>query len=301
MKKIALYLFVLLLSLFYAKAKDVIEEANLSIASTYVFYLSNGDVITAEVDEIIEDKEFGRGVKLEGEFGKMIIYADEISSIRSLGNYYRHKYRTLFLPTAFPIKDDHFIGLSELALVNAGVGISKYLSIMASHSALPATNYDSQVWYVNAKGTFFNGRIDDRFGNLAIAGGMNYARIGRDGGMIHAFIGASLEFNTAVISANVFTKLGDKDIYDYRIFNSLWTYPYANGTYGFSLSIDKEISPKGIHAFLEVLNGDINNYSKTSLISGVRFSNNRLAADVGLGLIGGYPVPLMQFFWTPFN
>ena len=114
----------------------------------------------------------------------MIIYADEIKTIRIFGSYYRYKYRTLFLPTAFPIKDEHFIGLSELALVNTGFGISKYVSIMASHSALPATHYDSQVWYANAKGTFFNGRIDKRFGNLAIAGGMNYARIGKDGGMI---------------------------------------------------------------------------------------------------------------------
>ncbi len=301
MKKTILITLFFFLNLCLSLANTgIIESKKLNIGYYCIIYLNNGDIISGEVSEFIDDKEYGLGLKIDSDLGKAIIYEEQIKDIRTGSNYYRYQNRSLLLPTAYPIENDHFAGLTELALVNAGFGITKYFSIMGAHSILPATNYDSQVFYINAKATIFNDIIDNRLGKFAIATGVNFARIGKGSQMWHAFLGASLDFGTTIISSNLFYKFKGGDIYDYRFNSYLWTYPFMDGAFGITLALDKELSEKGPHLFVEVINGDINNYKQTSVLTGMRFSNNRFAADVGLGLIGGFPLPIMQFFWTPF-
>ncbi len=299
--KIIITAFIIFFSTNYSFSEDGIISKNNLFKGNYIsIQLENDDIISGKINDFISDKDYGEGIKLDTEIGEAMIFEYQIKKIISHENTYRYNNRSIFLPTAYPIEDDHFIGLSELALINAGFGITKYFSIMGAHSVIPGATYDSQIFYLNGKVTFFNDYIDKNLGKLALAGGVNIARIGKESLIWHGFLGASLNFNTTTISANLFYKFGGQDLYDYRYRDFIWTYGYTDGSFGLSLALDKQISEKGLHVFVEIINNDFTNYKKTSITSGIRFSNHKFGADLGLGLFGGQPLPIMQFFWTPF-
>lgn len=280
--------------------EGIIQKSKANVGVFCTVYLVNGDIISGEIAELISDKDNGSGIKINSELGKAIIFEYQIKNIETGAGYYKYSNRSLLLPTAYPIGKAHFVGFTELALLSAGAGITDYVSIMGAHSIIPGVNYESQIFYVNAKFTLFNDVIDKKFGNFAAALGGNYARVGKDANMFHLYGGASLDFGTTVLSANIFYKLSGGDFYEYRFNENIWRYAYLDGAFGLTFAIDKELSPNGLHLFVELLNGDINNYKKTAVASGIRFSNNKFGADLGLAIAGGYPLPIMQFFWTPF-
>ncbi len=286
-------------NLLFAKI-GVLSSQKVKVSQEYVITLTNGDVVSGEVSEFVNSKEFGEGIKIEMELGKATIYEDQIKNISPLVEYYRHDSRSLILPTAYPIKNNHYIGATELMLANAGFGLFDFVSISGMHSFVPVKNMTGQAWYLNAKFTVFNDKIDESLGNFAIAPGINYAKLGSGNEVCHLFSSFSLDFGSTVISSNLFYKLSGGDFYSYRLDANLWNFSYPDGAFGLSFAIDKELSEKGPHLFIEIVNGEVNDYKKTAIASGIRFYNRNFAADFGLFLVGGYPIPVMQFFWTPF-
>lgn len=280
--------------------KSILNSEKIILSTEYIITLTNGDIISGEVIEFVNSPEYGEGIKVDTELGKATIYEDQIKNISQAGNYYRHASRSLFLPTAYPIEDNHYIAASELLLASCGFGLFDFISVNAAHSFIPTDKLNGQIAYINTKFTVFNDLIDEDFGKLAIAPGVNYASLGSGNEMWHLFTAISLDFGTTKISSNVFYKLKGGDLYSYRLDNNLWNFGYPDGAFGISFSIDKELSAKGTHLFVELINGDLNNYKQTAIASGIRFSNRSFAADFGLIVAGGYPLPIMQFFWTPF-
>lgn len=278
----------------------IITSAKVKITQEYIITLTNGDIISGEVTEFVNSKEYGEGIKVETDICTATIYEDQIKNISTLNEYYRHDSRSLILPTAYPIKNNHYIGASELMLANAGFGLFDFISVSGMHSFVPIKNMTGQAWYLNAKFTVFNDKIDESLGNFAIAPGINYAKLGSGNEVCHLFSSFSLDFGSTVISSNLFYKLSGGDFYSYRLDANLWNFSYPDGAFGLSFAIDKELSEKGPHLFIEIVNGEVNDYKKTAIASGIRFYNRNFAADFGLFLVSGYPIPVMQFFWTPF-
>ena len=299
------YIFFILLALLcginHASAKkSILNSVKIILSTDYIITLTNGDIISGEVIEFVNSPEYGEGIKVETELGKATIYEDQIKSISQADSYYRHAARSLFLPTAYPIEDNHYVAASELLLASCGFGLFDFISVNAAHSFIPTDKLSGQIAYINAKFTVFNDLIDEDLGNLAIAPGVNYASLGPGNEMWHLFTAISLDFGTTNISSNVFYKLKGGDLYSYRLDNNLWNFGYPDGAFGISFSIDKELTANGTHLFVELINGDLNNYKQTAIASGIRFANRSFAADFGLMVAGGYPLPIMQFFWTPF-
>lgn len=280
--------------------KSILNSKKVRLSTEYIITLTNGDIISGEVIEFVNSPEYGEGIKVETELGKATIYEDQIKSLSQADDYYRHASRSLFLPTAYPIEDNHYLAASELLLASCGFGLFDFISVNAAHSFIPTDKLSGQIAYINTKFTVFNDLIDEDFGKLAIALGVNYASLGSGNEMWHLFTAISLDFGTTNISSNIFYKIKGGDLYSYRLDNNLWNFGYPDGAFGISFSIDKELSAKGTHLFVELINGDLNNYKQTAIASGIRFANPSFAADFGLMVAGGYPLPIMQFFWTPF-
>lgn len=270
--------------------------------ASYTVELTNGDVLTGEYLDDVHSQEDGDGIKLATEIGNASIFNWQIARIYFSANDYRYDSKMLVLPTAYPIGRNHYLALVEGVMPEAGVGIGNWISLRGGCSILPVKRITGQFAYVNAKCTIFNGIIDSSLGNFALAPGLNFATLGGGNNFWHAFVSASLDFGTTIISANIFYKMSGGDLYSYRFQDNLWNFGYSDGAFGLSFGIDKKLNARGLDFFAEVVNGDVNEYKKSAADVGIRFSNSKFGADLGIGfaLGGSFPVPIMQFHWTPF-
>ncbi|MDD3124914.1 MAG: hypothetical protein PHV24_03670 [Candidatus Kapabacteria bacterium] len=296
-----LVLTVIMVSVGHAKV-GVLGKFRPQPEADYMVVLKNGDVISGSFVEFTHSPEYGEGVKLETELGVAAFYEEQISKIVLAGEYYRYSSRGMILPTAYPIGDDHYVALSELLLPHAGFGIADLVSISGACSIIPMDKITGQIAYVNAKFTLFNDKIDEDLGNLAIAPGINYASFGKRNDILHAFVALSLQLNSVTLNTDLFYKVSGGDLYSYRLDDNLWDFEYPDGAFGLSFTIDKQLNRNGTHLLVEIINGNVTDYKKTAVGAGIRFSNSSFGADLGLMYAVGtnFPIPVMQFFYTPF-
>ena len=68
-----------------------------------------GELLIGTVVDIVSDEKEGKGIKLKTAIGTATIYESQIVEITALDDLYRHAHRVFLLPTAEPIKGNHFI------------------------------------------------------------------------------------------------------------------------------------------------------------------------------------------------
>lgn len=272
------------------------------LGNEYIVILNNGDIISGELSEFINSKEDGEGIKLITDYGKITIYETQINDIYSESSYYRHSNRMLLMPTAYPIKNNHYASDMELLFPNIGFGISDYVSVIGGISLIPVDKLARQISLINLKFTVLNMDFeeDDDISNFALALGANGVWLNSDNSISHLFAISSIKFNSTVISGGLFYKLGNKEFYSFRLDNNIYNFSYMDGSFGVALGLDKEINSKGTHLFIEIWNGDITRSFKSAIASGIRFTNKSFAADFGLMYAASFPIPVMNFTWTPF-
>jgi hypothetical protein len=281
-------------------ATGLLDKVKPKIGVEYTLVLTNGDIVSGELVEYINSKEFGEGLKILTDFGKASIFENQISEISKSDNYYRHSNRMLLMPTAYPISSNHYASDLELLFPNVGIGVGNFASLNAGISLIPIDNLSRQVSLLNAKFTVLNIDFDGDIDNFALAVGANSVWLNSDNNIFHLFSIASLKFNTTAISAGMFYKLGNREFYSFRLDNNIYNFQYMNGSFGLALGLDKELNSKGTHFFLEIWNGDITRSLKSAIASGIRFSNTAFSADFGLMYAASFPIPIMNFTWTPF-
>ncbi len=301
----ALMSFLLLFSAGHARAEDgILAEFDAIEDTQYVLRLTNGDILTGVIIGFVSDPELGEGIQLDTELEIVTVYEYQIIEILPATDYYRHDHRIFVMPTARPIRDNHFVGSLEILFLYLGAGIADIVSITGGKSIVPTIPAEDQANLLNVKVTVYSSEADFGPGNISLAVGANWASVNDDNIFSHAYGVATFTQKRSSVTAIIFAKLGKDDFYTIEAGDKIdpFNVSYANGAVGVGLGLDTKFSQRhDVHFIGELWNSDVARPTNTSLLLGVRLANTDISADfgavvttqLGFGLITG-------FVWTPF-
>lgn len=298
---IVVYIAILFSSNYLYSDDSILKGLSIDYNLEYIIRLENGDLITGSIVEFVNHQEFGEGIKVRTEIGTAIIYAEQIIEIKSKENNYRHDHRVFLLPTAKPIKNNHFIGAFELLFLYAGFGIADIVSITAGRTIVPGIRSDQQVSEMNAKFTLTHIPFQSNK-SIDLAVGGNLAFINSSNNLTHLYGVGTFNLSMTSITGSVFYKMGAEDFYQLYFSNELVNMTYNNGSFGIGLGLDTKLSKNhGIHVIGELWNSDIAKPTNTAVMLGIRLCNSSLSADFGLSFFTQpFVAPFTSFVWTPF-
>ena len=290
-------------TLLHAITDEALSQMEFFDEATYIIRLTNGDMLSGPIVETSSDAG-GAFVRIGASIGRAKIYAKEIDWIGTRDDQYRHRHRGFIMPTAQPIRGDHFISLVEGVLPYFGVGISEYVSITGGRSLIPAIPWQDQVSVLNAKFTIAkseNGLVDEGFQYYAV--GVNAGWLNDVNFMGHIYGVATWTGKRTQASTMFFAKVAGKDapIISAGTIISPFGFAYTNGTIGAALSLDTRFPEfHDLHFVGELWAQDLTKPANTMLYTGLRTANTVIAMDFGLALVPGPMVfPLVAFAWTP--
>jgi hypothetical protein len=248
------------------------------------------------------DPERGVGIRIKTKIGVTLIYEDEILEISEYYDSYRHNHRIFLLPTAQPVKDNHFIGNFMLGFFYMGFGISDYFSMTMGRSIIPGIRSDDQISILNMKGSVYQTDWTNSPGGMNLAVGANLAFINHNNQIWNFYGAATFHNDRTRVTALIFNKQGPRGFYQVNFSNNLYDLTYDNGAFGIGLGIDTKF-PKfhGIHFIAEVVTHNIIDASNAGVTMGIRHSNSEFSADWGIAFFTQpFLVPYVSFVWTPF-
>ncbi|OGU56362.1 MAG: hypothetical protein A2X64_10985 [Ignavibacteria bacterium GWF2_33_9] len=306
-KKIINYSLILLLTHFSVLFADInVSEVENYLEQEIYLRLTNGDNFTCVLKEAQMENDSLFYITIQTKIGKTKVYSNEIAELIPQQSLNRQSNRIYLLPTAEPISNNHFISNYEVLFFYGGIGITDYVSITAGRSLIPNTPGEYQISELNAKATVYRQYWESMVGDMSIAVGANQIWLNSYNQLTHLY--SALTFRTAksVFTGAVFTKLGAKDVYDFKMSNGfdIASYPfvYENGDFGLALGLDTRLSQwKDIRIIGELWNSSIAQPSNTGVLLGVRLANTKFSADFGLAFFTS-PIllPFTSFAWTPF-
>jgi len=272
--------------------------------ATYIIRLENGDVLTGPIVEFKEDSS-GVFVRIAATIGRAKIYAHEIAWISTVQDAYRHRHRGYLLPTAQPIRNDHFIALIEGVMPYFGFGLGEWFSMTAGRTLIPGIDWGEQVSVVNMKFTVYksdNGLVED---------GEQYYALGINGGWLndvnfmgHVYGVATFTGKRTQASLMMFAKVAGDDSYILTAgdFFGPVNFSLPNGTFGVGIGLDTRFPEmRNLHFVGELWNADLTRPSNTALYLGLRMTSTAVAMDFGFTIVPGPAiVPTVAFAWTPF-
>ena len=271
---------------------------------TYVIRMETGDVLTGPIVEFAED-ENGAYVRVASVVGRAKVYAKEIAWISTVDAAYRHRHRGYILPTAQPIRNDHFLALIEGVMPYMGFGIGEWFSMTGGRTLLPGIDWSEQISMLNVKFTVFETE------NGLIPEGEQYYALGFNGGWLndvnfmgHVYGVATFTGKRTQASLMMFAKVAGKDLYTLTAGDLIdpINFALANGTFGVGIGLDTRFPEmRNLHFIGELWNADLTRPSNTILYLGLRMTSTAVAMDFGLTIVPGPAVvPAVAFAWTPF-
>jgi hypothetical protein len=297
-------LFLLLTVSSYAITDDELANMEFLDESTYIVRLHNGDMLSGEIVEADTDAG-GAFVRIAAPIGRAKVYATEIAWIGLRDDSYRHRHRGFIMPTAQPIRGDHFVSLIEGVFPYFGVGIAEYVSITGGRTLIPGIPWQDQVSAINAKVTVAkseNGLVDEGFQYYAL--GVNAGWLNDVNFMGHVYGVATWTGKRSQASTMFFAKVAGADSYIISAgdFFDPFGFAYSNGTVGAALSLDTRFPEfHDLHFIGELWAQDLTRPANTMFYLGLRTANTAVAMDFGLSIVPGPVVfPLVAFAWTPF-
>jgi hypothetical protein len=323
-------LFVLITFLFSAKvfsfslkefAEHFYKDNNNSLE--YTVMLKNGDVISGKIISVADGSteiathsarnddtsDNDTYIHIETFAGKIIIYEDEIVSIKAKKGDTRQNHSLYIMPTANPISNNHFIGNYELVLIYGGIGLTDWVSLTAGHTMIPETRSSDQISVVNAKVSL--PAITDKAhifsSNLRFALGGNLAWVNSHNKMLHLYGVATFNsFYTlnSSFSVGVFYKAGYQDYPStVRLFDRIMAFDYPDGSFGICAGIERRLEWRNdLSLIMEIWNSDVMNAANTAFLLGFRLSGTKVYADFGLSIFTQpFVIPFFSFVWMPFN
>lgn len=288
----------------YAITNDELMDFEYDVDHTYYIRLANGNVITGPLTEINQDND-GAFVKISSVFGRAKVYAKEIAWISASDDSYRHRHRGLIMPTAQPIRGDHFVALIEGVMPYFGFGIGEWASITAGRSLVPGIKWSEQVSIINAKVTVWendNGLVEE--GHQYYALGVNAGWLNDYNFIGHIYGVATFTGKRTQVSTSLFAKVAGDDVYTFSggTFINPVRFYFTNGTIGIALGLDTRFPEmQDLHFMAELWNADLTRPANTILYTGLRFTTTAVAMDFGFTLTPGPAlVPTVAFSYTPF-
>ncbi len=297
------HLFFLFLLLFLTSLAAFSSlQSELKPGQDYILRLKNGDIITGEIISFVEDKEDGKGIKFDTEFGIATIYFSQIAEVKPIESYYRQNHKYFLLPTAIGIGNDHFVGAMELFFFYGGFGITDHFSLVAGRSFLPTLYSNQQLTLLNVKGSLPKLVLDDVVREIHFAFGGNLAFANNNNRFVHLYGVATALFYKTSLSVSLFYKMGSGDIYLVRFANSVQDVIYQDGSFGISAGFDTKLPNfKDVHIVGELWNIDIAKPTKTGIFLGVRLANDKFSSDFGFAFFTQpFFAPFVNFVWNPF-
>ncbi len=297
---------IILLVLSAVNALAITDEELLAMTflddETYVVRLQNGDILSGEIAEIAEDST-GAYVRILAVIGRARIYASEIAWISSSDDAYRHRHRGYIMPTAQPIRGDHFISLIEGIMPYMGFGIGEWFSMTGGRTLIPGINWSEQISVLDAKVTVHQAE------NGLVEGGEQYYALGFNGGWLndvnfmgHVYGVATFTGVRTQASVMMFAKVAGKDTYTMTSNDLLdpISFALANGTFGIGLGLDTRFPEmRNLHFIGELWNADLTRPSNTALYLGLRLTSTSVAMDFGFTTVPGPAfIPTFAFAWT---
>lgn len=270
----------------------------------YVVRLNNGDIVSGLVIEYGDDEK-GAWVRIGATIGRAKIYANEIARIATKNDTYRHRHRGYILPTAQPIRNDHFVALIEGVLPYFGFGIGEWFSMTGGRTLVPGLGWENQFSVINMKFTLHkdqNGLIEE--GEQYYALGLNGSWLNDVNFMGHIYGSATFTGKRTQATVMMFAKVAGDDIYTVSggsLFNA-FNFTMTNGTFGVGIGLDTRFpEQRNLHFIGELWNADITKPANTAMYLGLRLTSSAVAMDTGLTIVPGPAViPTVAFAWTPF-
>jgi hypothetical protein len=301
-------LFVCVLSVHQLRSQEVknlkLEDLPLHSPMKYYFRLENGDIISGQIFDYFIDKENGPAVRVQTEIGKATLYEYQISEILPLGSVNKHSHRSLLMPTAKPISDNHYAALYELIFPTIGIGITDYVSIIGMRSIIPGIFPNEQISLINGKITFLNAKLQSTSDNtLSMAFGLNSLWVNTINNINHVYFVTTYETYKLRMSALLMLKLGSPDVYQFTFS------PYTAGSLflnrnspGAGITTDIKFNDThDLYTIGELWMHSFQGGQNLNVLAGIRMADTRVSADLGF-LFTTAPalIPIVAFTWTPF-
>ncbi|MCX7930546.1 MAG: hypothetical protein N2663_07495 [Chlorobi bacterium] len=240
-------------------------------------------------------------IKVRTVIGTATIDLDQIVEIRLLNESYRHDWRTLLMPTAEPIGDNHSLISMELMTLGAALGVGDVVSILVLRSIVPAIPSSHQLSVVNVKATVLQADYQQLDGHLSFAVGGNLAWLNAPNRLQHLWIAGTFTRVRSRLTVMAFYNLSDRDVYTINAgtFGSV-AMRYASNAVGFGLGLDVHVpSRDDLHVLAELWNSDLARPYQTMLVLGIRMANSAIALDAGVAVSSQAVLPLAALSWTP--
>ncbi len=287
-----------------ADAERMKEEIRIDPDRLWYVRLVNGDILTGPVLAVERDDQ-GYAIRIGVVIGRAKVYVKEIAWIEALERSYRQRHRVFIMPTAEPIRNDHFVGLWELGFLYAGAGIADIVSITAGRTFVPGLAAADQVSHINVKATLYdapNGIVET--GRQYYAAGVTGSWLGSSNFMGHVYGVATFTGARSQVSTMFFAKVSGEDFYTVNggtLFNP-FNVNYPTGSVGIGLSMDARLPDfYDLHVIGELWNNDLTRPANTMVFLGVRTTNEHVSMDFGLAVFSAPAVvPMVSFSWTPF-
>jgi hypothetical protein len=267
--------------------------------------LESGELLMGFIKDKITSNDKGVGIKFETQFGIITLYELEIAEVLPLSDSYKHNHRVFLLPTAEPIKKNHFIGNVQLLGMWAGFGISDILSVTAVRTFVPNIPSSDQLTYLNAKATVYDYQYPNDPGGLTLAVGGTLTWLNAPNRLTHIFGSATFTRVRSKVTATVFANLsGDsRELFVAQAGtygNALVRYP--GNAIGLGIGLDTRFPGRqDLHFLAEFWNSDLSKPSNSALILGLRATNSSVSFDFGIAVISAPAfLPVVSFAWTPF-
>jgi hypothetical protein len=285
-------------------AERMKEEIRLDPDRQWYVRLVTGDVLTGPILNVERDEQ-GYAIRIGAVIGRAKIYVKEIAWLEVRDRSYRQRHRAFIMPTAEPIRNDHFVGLWELGFLYGGAGIGDIASITAGRTFVPGLAAADQVSHVNVKATLYdapNGIVET--GRQYYAAGFAGSWLGSSNFMGHVYGVATFTGVRSQVSTMFFAKVSGDDFYTVNggtLFNA-FNVNYPTGSVGIGLSMDARLPDfHDLHVIGELWNNDLTRPANTMVFLGVRTANEHVSLDFGLAVVSAPAViPMVSFCWTPF-
>lgn len=276
-------------------------DNNLAIGENYIFRLINGDLISGQLVEVVKNGDVSE-FKVDTELGFALIEFSQIAEVCLLNHFYRQEHRYFFLPTAIGIGTNHYLALTELFFLNAGIGLTDYISIVLGRTVVPNLFSNQQLTLINLKGTLPKFEYSEIFRELYIALGLNLAFANHNNRFIHFYGSGTVVFYKTSLTTSLFYKFGSKDFYLVRFSNKFEDLVYEDGSFGLAIGLNTRLpSFRDLHFVAELWNINITKPTHTGVFAGVRMANTKISTDFGFAWFSQpFLVPFVNFAWTPF-
>lgn len=286
----------------HAQEAAIIKNVAIDGETAYMIRFTNGELVTGVLVELVGSGK-QESLVIKTRLGKALIAVADIAEITLLGNLYRHNHRVYLMPTAEPIRGNHFVGAWQLLFLYGGFGVGN-ISVTGGLTLVPGLSGEEQGKLVNVKATVFSTELDEsgNRGTLALGGNLTFAN---SSNLIwNGYAAATFSGQRTSITALAFTKIGAPDTYTVRAgnFGQAFGLRYEAGAFGLGIGLDSRFTERqDLHFIAELWTPRLAQLSNTGLLAGLRLANTSVSMDFGLAV---FPQPLVlpfvSFAWTPF-